>query len=117
MPGDSQWKITVVAQQCDEETGIGLMAWQCRLQTQVCHEEALFVHTRNPGAWQPREILPCHQNFDLCVTSRQVIPHSGMQSAPIITGAQSFVKYKELMSHFETATGEEVLRYRCSRGM
>lgn len=29
----------MVTQQCDEATDGDLTAWQCQLQTQVCHEE------------------------------------------------------------------------------
>lgn len=68
----------MVTQQCDEATGRPT-AWHCRLQTQVCHEEPrVYPHTEPWCLATEGNPLVSHQDSDPCVTSRQVVPLSGM---------------------------------------
>lgn len=60
---------------------VGVTAWQCRL----CHEEAVFIHTRNPGAWQPPGNPHVISTLIRVWRQDRSFPHSGMISAPLIT--------------------------------
>lgn len=80
----------MVTRQCDEATGRGLTAWQCRLQTQVCHEEPrVYPHTEPRRLATEGNPLVSHQDCDPGMTSKQVVPLSGTQDDPIITAVKS----------------------------
>lgn len=53
----------------------------------------VFIHTRKPGAWQPRETLSCHlSTLILAWRQNEDNPFSGMQSVPVTTSKVSHLQ-------------------------
>lgn len=53
----------------------------------------VFIHTRKPGAWQPRETLSCHlSTLILAWRQDENNPFSGMQSVPVSTSKVSHLQ-------------------------
>lgn len=85
---------------------------------QVCHEEPrVYPHTEPRCLATEGNPHVSHQDYDHCVTSRQVVPLSGMHSAPVIISVMSVTLSCEIqivVSHLDTVTGEKVFHYRWS---